>query len=80
MRVLIAILLAAIANLAVLAGPSLAKTPDAQNTSDQPSSPSCDGYEQNADGSWTHLPCREIGPDTRANPKTSARSADKTSH
>jgi hypothetical protein len=80
MRIVITILLAAIANLAVLGGPSLAKTPDAQNTSDQPSSPSCDGYEQSSDGSWIHVPCQEIGSGTQANPKTSAQNAGKASH
>ncbi len=80
MRVRITIFLGAFVALAVPAGLSLAKTPDAQKTSDQPSSPSCDGYEQNPDGSWTHVPCQELGTDTQANPKTSPRSAAKASH
>jgi len=80
MRVKIAFFLGALATLAVLAAPSQAKTPDAQKTSDQPSSPSCDGYEQNPDGSWTHVPCQELGTGTPANPKTSPPGSGKAPH
>jgi hypothetical protein len=80
MRVMIAIFLGTTVALAVLAGPSLAKTPDAQKTSDQQQStaPTCDGYEQSPDGSWTHMQCQEVGSDTQA--KAPARSAGKASH
>jgi hypothetical protein len=81
MRV-IAIFLSTVAALAVLAGPVLAKTPEAQKTGDQQQSaaPTCDGYEQNPDGSWTHTQCQEIGSDTQANPKVPVRAAGKASH
>jgi hypothetical protein len=78
----IAIFLSTTVALAALAGPVLAKTPDTQKTGDQQQSaaPTCDGYEQNPDGTWTHTQCQELGSDTQANPKTPARSAGKASH
>ena len=82
MRVMIAIFLGTTVALAVLTGPSLANTPDAQKTSDQQQSaaPTCAGYEQNPDGSWTHTQCQEVGSESQAGPKASARSAGKASH
>jgi hypothetical protein len=82
MRVMIAIFLGATLALAVPAGPVLAKTPDAQKTSDQQQSaaPTCDGYEQNPDGSWTHTQCQEVGSDNQAGPKAAPRSTGKASH
>ena len=79
---LIAIFLGTTVALAALAWPALAKTPDAQKTGDQQQSaaPTCDGYEQNPDGTWTHAQCQEIGSDTQASPKAPARSAVKASH
>ena len=77
-----AIFVSATVALAALAGPVLAKTPDAQKTGDQQQSaaPTCDGYEQNPDGTWTHTQCQELGSDALANPKAPARGAGKASH
>ena len=57
---------ASVAALAVLATPALAKNPDGKTTDVQQSdttsaSPPCYSYEPKPDGSWTQLPCQEIG-------------------
>jgi hypothetical protein len=46
---------------ALMAGPTLAKHPEAQKTDERPSASSCHAYQQAADGSWTQLPCQEAG-------------------
>jgi hypothetical protein len=55
-----------VAALAVLAAPALAKNSDGKASDVQQSattaaSPPCYSYEPKPDGSWTQLPCQEIG-------------------
>jgi hypothetical protein len=85
MRVMTATFLAAIAALAVGAGPSLARTSDkpADKTADAPkavneaSSPPCHAYEQAADGSWKELACQEQGLKPPPASRISTRDAGK---
>jgi hypothetical protein len=72
-----AILVGAMAALASLAVPALAKHSDAQTTSEQPTSSACSARQRTADGTWTELPCQELGS-PKQTPHTSAtRSTDE---
>jgi hypothetical protein len=64
MRKGIAIALATFAALAV-ATPALARNAQAQKAEERPASSSCHSYVQNPDGSWTPIPCQEVGPPTQ---------------
>jgi len=46
---------------ALVAAPALAKNSDGQKTVDKQASVSCQAYQKAPDGSWTSLPCGEIG-------------------
>ena len=75
MRLLIAIVLGA---SVVLAGRSLAKTPNVPQAVDEPSSSSvCQAYEQDPDGSWRQMPCQEQGMKPQAAPTISTREMGK---
>jgi hypothetical protein len=78
MRKVNAILFGSIAALATLTAPVLAKNSDTQKADDKPVSSSCHSYRQNPDGSWTPLPCQELGPGTQAQPRPATRSVDGT--
>jgi hypothetical protein len=82
-----AILLGSIAAFALLTAPALAKTSNTQPTSNAPStdttpvSSGCYSSQQNADGSWTQLPCQELGrPAPPAPRKSAARSVERATH
>ena len=47
--------------LSLLVGPALAKSPDTHPAVETSSPSACNAYEQAADGSWTKLPCQEVG-------------------
>jgi len=80
MRIKHAIFFGSVAALSVLAAPCLARNSEAQRTSEQPPSqspsPSCQSYQQTADGSWNQLPCRELGSGGGSQPRPPARNAD----
>jgi hypothetical protein len=61
MRIKRAIFIGSIAALAATTAPALAKNSTAQKTDDKSTSSSCHAYQQAADGSWTELPCQELG-------------------
>jgi hypothetical protein len=61
MRLGHAIFVATTAALLAAAVPGLAKNAETPKTSEQPMSSSCHSYQQTADGSWTELPCQELG-------------------
>jgi hypothetical protein len=68
----------AVAILAVLANPALAKSSSDTGSSDAPraserSSPLCDASELGPNGSWIRIPCQEIDAGTPAKQKTSTR-------
>ena len=48
------------AALAITA-PALAKNSQSQKTDEKSTASSCHAYRQAADGSWTELPCQELG-------------------
>ncbi len=78
MRIKHAIFFGSVAALAVLAAPSFARNSGAQSSSEQATSPSpsCQSYQQEADGSWTQLPCRELGSGDGSQHKPSPQRAD----
>jgi hypothetical protein len=79
MRIKHAMVFGSVAALAVLAAPSLARNSQAQRSGEQPattSTPSCHSYQQEADGSWKQLPCRELGSGDRSQHKPSAQTTD----
>jgi hypothetical protein len=84
MRIKHAIFFGSVAVFAVLAAPSLARNTAAQRTSEQPTStapsPSCQSYQQEADGSWKQLPCRELGSGDGSQHKSTAPNADGGEH
>ena len=65
MRLGQAIFFGSAAALLTLAAPTLAKNSStnshAAKTTEAPASTSCQAYQQAADGSWTQLPCQEMG-------------------
>jgi hypothetical protein len=77
MRIAKSIFVGSMAALAVLTAPALAKNSNVQKTDESPASPSCHAYQQAADGSWTQLPCQEMGAPPGAQPqgKSATRSA-----
>jgi hypothetical protein len=80
MRTSSAILLGSIAAFAVLTAPVLAKTSNTQPTDTASTSSQCYSSEQNADGSWTQLPCQELGTQAQTPRKSAARSVEETTH
>ena len=67
------------AALLTLAAPTLAKNSSANShttkAAEAPASTSCQAYQQAADGSWTQLPCQEMGSEASAQPHSAAKSA-----
>jgi hypothetical protein len=66
MRITSVIFAGSVAALAVLATPALAKnfdskTSDVQQSDAAPASAPCYSYQPKPDGSWTQLPCQEVG-------------------
>ena len=62
MRLGQAILLGTAAALLTLAAPTLARNSSAAKPAEAPASASCQAYQQAPDGTWTQLPCQEMGP------------------
>ena len=76
-----ATLLGSIAALALLTAPALAKTSHTQSTETTPAASSgCYSSQQNDDGSWTQLPCQELGRPAAAPGKSAARSVEPATH
>jgi len=80
MRSVSAIFLGSIAAVAVLTAPALAKNSQAQKADNESTSSSCNAYEQNPDGTWTQVPCQEIGSGSKAQPRSSTRSDEEAAH
>lgn len=79
MRITRVIFAGPVAALAILATPAMAKnfdskTSDVQQSDASPASSPCYSYEPKPDGSWTQLPCQEVG----AAKPVQRRSATKT--
>ena len=81
MRIKYAIFFGSMAAMAVLAPPSLARNSEAQRGGDQSTStspsPSCHNYQQEADGSWKELPCRELGSEDGSRHKPPAQEGEE---
>jgi hypothetical protein len=79
MRLGQAIFFGAAAALLTLAAPTLARNSSAHShttkATEVPASASCHAYQQAADGSWTQLPCQEMGSKAPAQPRSAAKSA-----
>jgi hypothetical protein len=76
MRLGHAIFVATTAALLAAAVPSLARNAETPKASGQPMSSSCHSYQQTSDGSWTELPCRELGV-AAPSQKSSSRKTDE---
>ena len=84
MRLGQAIFFGAAAGLLTLAAPTLARNSSANShtakaTEAPASSSSCQAYQQAADGSWTQLPCQEMGSKAPAQSRSTAKSATEDS-
>ena len=76
MRLGHAIFVATMAALLTAAVPGLAKNADTPKSSEQPASSSCHSYQQTSDGSWTEVPCQELGAPSPSH-KSSPRRTDE---
>jgi hypothetical protein len=79
MRLGHAIFVATMAALLAAAVPGLAKNAETPKTGEQPASSSCHSYQLAADGSWTELPCQELGAPTSSR-KPASQKTDEESH
>jgi hypothetical protein len=61
MRIVQLIFAGSVTALAVLTAPALAKHSGAPKTDDASASSSCHARQQVANGSWTEIPCQEVG-------------------
>ena len=78
MRLGQAIFFGSAAALLTLAAPTLARNSStnspAAKTTEAPAVAICHAYQQAADGSWTQLPCQEMGSKASAHPHSAAKS------
>jgi hypothetical protein len=77
MRIVRVILVGSIAALAALAAPAQARNSDAQKAADQSTSSPCKAYQQAPDGTWTQLPCQELGAGSQSQHNPAMRSPDQ---
>jgi hypothetical protein len=68
-----AVIVASLAALAVSTAPLQAKNSGDRKAEEKPASQSCHSYVQNPDGSWTPVPCQEVGPPTHTQHKSPER-------
>jgi hypothetical protein len=87
MRLGHAIFLASTAALLTLAAPALAKNSEANSEAKAeaqkaggPASSSCHAYQQEADGTWTQLPCQEMGSSGQTQHKPAPHAAGEETH
>ena len=73
MRLRHAMFLGLMAALLTLAAPTLARNSNQQKTTAAPPSSSCNAYQRAADGTWTQLPCQEMGSRPAAQPKSASK-------
>lgn len=77
MRLGQAIFLGSAAALLTLAAPTLARNSStnspAARATEAPAVANCHAYQQAADGSWTQLPCQEMGSKASAHPHSAAK-------
>ena len=80
MRIKHAIFVGSMAALAMMTEPVLAKSSGAEKSDDKPTSSSCHAYQQAADGTWTQLPCQELGAGAQPQRKSATRSSEEETH
>jgi hypothetical protein len=80
MRIARSIVAGAMAALALLTAPALAKNSNPPKADDKSTSSSCHAYQQAADGSWTALPCQELGSSGQTEHKPPQRGANDDAH
>jgi hypothetical protein len=81
MRITKVVFAGSVAALAVLATPALAKnfdskTSDVQQSDASSASAPCYSYQPKPDGSWTQLPCEEVGAARPVQRKSAAKTAE----
>jgi hypothetical protein len=77
MRFKHAILVGSMATLAAMTAPALAKNSDGPKPSEQSTSSPCSARQRMADGTWTQLPCQELGSPKPTPHKSATRSPDE---
>jgi hypothetical protein len=70
----------ALAALALLATPVLAKNTKAQKTVSEDTSPPCSSYQLGPDGNWAQLPCHELGTHSSSQHRAPPKSHDEEAH
>ena len=82
MRKAYAIVFASITAIVVATAPAMAATKNSgdQKNEEKQDSSSCHSYVQNPDGSWTAIPCQEVGVPTHTQHKSSSRGEDEPHH
>jgi hypothetical protein len=66
--------------LALLATPALANHSNPQKIDDKGAPSPCEANQLAADGSWTRIPCQELGASGPPQHKSAARRTDKDAH
>jgi hypothetical protein len=69
----------ALAALALLATPVLAKNTKAKAESED-TSPPCSSYQLGPDGNWAQLPCQELGTHSSSQYRAPPKSHDEEAH
>jgi len=78
MQLRYAIFVGAMAALASLAVPALARHGDAQKTGEPAATSSgCSAQQRLADGTWTTIPCQALGSPDQAQHKSATRSTEE---
>lgn len=72
-----AIFVGTMAALASLAVPALARHSEVQKTSEQTASQGCSAQQRSEDGTWTTIPCQELGSPDQAPRKSATRSSEE---
>jgi hypothetical protein len=70
----------ALAALALLATPVLAKNTKAQKAESDDTSPPCSSYQLGPDGNWAQLPCQELGTHSSSQHRAPPKSHDEEAH
>jgi hypothetical protein len=82
MRIKHAIFASSMAVLTALTAPALAKKSEAPKASEPSASSSsaCSARQQSADGTWTQLPCQEVGSPSEPPRKSATRNTEEQTH
>jgi hypothetical protein len=70
----------ALAALALLATPVLAKNTKAPKAESEDTAPPCSSYQLGPDGQWAQLPCQELGTHSSSQHRAPPKSHDGEAH